>query len=86
MKILILGGGGREHSLAWAVAQNPKCDQLFVAPGNPGTAKISQCVALNILDGSAVLKFVRANCIDFVIIGPEAPLVAGVAAIVVNLP
>ena len=81
MKILILGSGGREHSLAWAVAQNPKCDHLFVAPGNPGTAKISQSVTLNILDGAAVLKFVRANSIDFVIIGPEAPLVAGVADI-----
>ena len=79
MNILILGGGGREHSLAWAVAQNPICDELFVAPGNAGIAKIAQCATLNILDGAAVLKFVTANSIKFVIIGPEGPLVAGVA-------
>ena len=78
MNILILGGGGREHSLAWAVAQNPKCDQLFVAPGNAGITKIAQCATLNILDGGAILKFVTANSIEFVIIGPEGPLVAGV--------
>ena len=79
MNILILGSGGREHSLAWAVAQNPKCDQLMVAPGNAGIAKIADCVDLNILDGAAVLAFVRSQAIDFVIIGPEAPLAAGVA-------
>jgi phosphoribosylamine--glycine ligase len=78
LNILILGGGGREHSLAWAVAQNPKCDQLFVAPGNAGITKIAQCATLNILDGGAILKFVTANSIEFVIIGPEGPLVAGV--------
>ena len=79
MNILILGSGGREHSLAWAVNQNPKCDQLFVAPGNAGIAKIADCISLNILDGNALLGFVRSNAIDFVIIGPEAPLAAGVA-------
>ena len=79
MNILILGGGGREHSLAWAVAQNPKCDRLMVAPGNAGIAEIADCVALDILDGAAVLAFVRSKEIDFVIVGPEAPLAAGVA-------
>ena len=79
MNILILGSGGREHSLAWAVNQNPKCDQLFVAPGNAGIAKIAECISLNILDGNAILDFVRSNAINFVIIGPEAPLAAGVA-------
>ena len=79
MNILILGGGGREHSLAWAVAQNPKGDRLMVAPGNAGIAKIADCVTLDILDGAAVLAFVRSQAIDFVIIGPEAPLAAGVA-------
>ena len=79
MNILILGSGGREHSLAWAVAQNPKCDRLMVAPGNAGIAKIADCVALDILDGTAMLAFVRSQDIDFVIIGPEAPLAAGVA-------
>lgn len=78
MNILILGSGGREHSLAWAVAQNPKCDRLMVAPGNAGIAEIADCVALDILDGAAVLAFVRSKEIDFVIVGPEAPLAAGV--------
>ncbi len=79
MNILILGGGGREHSLAWAIKQNPKCDQLFVAPGNAGIAEIADCVDLDIMDGDAVVAFAVENGVDFVIIGPEAPLVAGVA-------
>ncbi len=79
MNILILGGGGREHSLAWAAMQNPKCDRLIVAPGNAGIAAIAECAALDIVDGSAVVTFVDENAIDFVIIGPEAPLAAGVA-------
>ena len=81
MNILILGSGGREHSLAWAVAQNPKCDRLMVAPGNAGIAKIADCVALDILDGATVLAFVRSQAIDFVVIGPEAPLAAGIVDI-----
>ena len=79
MNILILGGGGREHSLAWAVTQNPKCDRLIVAPGNAGIAEIAECAALDIEDGGAVATFAEENAIDFVIIGPEAPLAAGVA-------
>ena len=79
MNILILGGGGREHSLAWAVMQNPKCDKLVVAPGNAGIAAIADCASFDILDGGAVVTFVEANNIDFVIVGPEAPLAAGVA-------
>lgn len=79
MNILILGGGGREHSLAWAVLQNPKCDRLVVAPGNAGIAAIADCATLDILDGGAVATFVEEEAIDFVIIGPEAPLAAGVA-------
>lgn len=79
MNILILGSGGREHSLAWAVMQNPKCDRLIVAPGNAGIAQIADCAALDIEDGGAVVSFAEENAIDFVIIGPEAPLAAGVA-------
>jgi phosphoribosylamine--glycine ligase len=79
MNILILGSGGREHSLAWAVMQNPKCDRLICAPGNAGMAEIAQCAALDIEDGDAVTRFAQENAIDFVIIGPEAPLAAGVA-------
>ncbi len=79
MNILILGGGGREHSLAWAVKQNPKCDRLIVAPGNAGIADIAWCAALDIEDGEAVVAFAEEHAIDFVIVGPEAPLAAGIS-------
>ena len=76
MNILILGSGGREHALAWAVMQNPKCDKLIVAPGNAGIAQIADCASLDILDGGAVVVFAEENAIDFVIVGPEAPSAA----------
>jgi phosphoribosylamine--glycine ligase len=79
VNILILGGGGREHAIAWAVRQNPKCDRLIAAPGNAGIAALARCAALNILDPAAVVEFCAAEAVDFVIVGPEAPLVAGVA-------
>jgi phosphoribosylamine---glycine ligase len=80
MNILVLGGGGREHAIAWAVAQNPKCDLLYVAPGNAGVAAVARVVPdLDILDGAAVVAFCAETGIDFVVIGPEAPLAAGVA-------
>jgi phosphoribosylamine--glycine ligase len=79
MNILILGSGGREHSLAWAVQQNPKCDRLIVAPGNAGIAQMAECADIDILNGPAVVTFCAENAIDFVIVGPEAPLAAGVA-------
>ena len=79
MNILILGSGGREHSLAWAVNQNPKCDILYCAPGNAGISKVAQCVDLNIENSSDVLKFCLDERIQFVIIGPEAPLAMGIA-------
>ncbi len=79
MRILVLGGGGREHALVWAVAQNPKCDALFCAPGNAGIAEIAECHDLDINSPDLVLSFVQEKEVDFVIVGPEAPLVAGVA-------
>ena len=69
MNILILGSGGREHSLAWAVKQNPKCDTLYCAPGNAGISKIAQCIDLNIENSSEIIKFCIDNDIYFVIIG-----------------
>ncbi len=79
MNILVLGSGGREHALAWAILQNPKCDRLICAPGNAGMAMIAECADLDICNGSAVASFCDENAIDFVVIGPEAPLAAGVA-------
>ncbi len=79
MNILILGGGGREHALAWAIRQNPKCDRLFVAPGNAGMESVARLAELDILSGPAVIGFCEENAIDLVVIGPEAPLAAGVA-------
>ncbi|MGR3662064.1 MAG: phosphoribosylamine--glycine ligase [Paracoccaceae bacterium] len=79
MNILILGGGGREHALAWAVQQNPKCDRLIVAPGDAGIAAIAECADFDINDGGAVVNFCEENAIGFVIIGAEAQLVIGIA-------
>lgn len=79
MNILILGSGGREHSLAWAVKQNPKCDRLIVAPGNAGIAQIADCAKIVPENAAEVISFAADNAIDFVIIGPEAPLAAGVS-------
>ena len=79
MNILILGGGGREHSLAWAFKQNPKCDRLIVAPGNAGIAQLAECADFDVMDGAAVVAFCEENAVDFVMVGPEAPLAAGVA-------
>ena len=80
MNILVLGSGGREHAIAWALAKSPNCDKLYVAPGNGGTAAVAENVeGLNAEDGQAVLSFAKDHGIDLVVIGPEAPLVAGVA-------
>jgi len=79
VNILLLGSGGREHALAWCIAQNPKCDQLFACPGNAGMIDLATCAPLDIEDGTAVLAYAKEHSIDIVIIGPEAPLAAGVA-------
>ncbi len=79
MRVLIVGNGGREHALAWAIAASPLCDALFVAPGNPGTAALAVNVPIGVLDVTALVAFARAERIDLVVPGPEAPLVAGLA-------
>jgi phosphoribosylamine--glycine ligase len=78
MNILILGAGGREHALAWKIAASPLVDRLFCAPGNAGIAREATCVALDIADHKAVITFCRENAIDLVVVGPEAPLTAGI--------
>ena len=79
MNVLVLGSGGREQALAWAIANSPRLDSLFVAPGNGGTATIAKNVPLDMNDADAVIGFARSENIDLVVVGPEAPLVAGVA-------
>ncbi|MFD1747293.1 phosphoribosylamine--glycine ligase [Rhizobium helianthi] len=79
MKVLLIGSGGREHALAWKLKQSPKLTRLYAAPGNPGIAEEAELVALNVEDHASVVSFCRDNAIDFVVVGPEAPLVAGLA-------
>lgn len=79
MDILILGGGGREHALAWAIRQSPDCGRLIVAPGNAGIARIAECLAVDVEDGAAVTALAERENVDFVVIGPEGPLAAGVS-------
>jgi phosphoribosylamine--glycine ligase len=79
MNILLLGSGGREDALAWRLRQSPSCDELLAAPGNPGIARWAECVAADPMDAVAVTELARRRSIDLVVIGPEAPLVAGVA-------
>src|SRR5215207_9890887 len=78
MNILLLGSGGREHALAWKLASSTLSDRLICAPGNAGIAQEAECVALDSADHAAVIALCKANRIDFVVVGPEAPLVAGV--------
>ena len=79
MNVLVLGSGGREHALAWKIASSPECDNLFVAPGNPGTAQIAENLALSPMDFPAVAAAVESQHIDLVVVGPEDPLVEGIA-------
>lgn len=78
MRILLLGSGGREHALAEALKASPRCTALFAAPGNAGITQYAKCLALDPCDPTAVLQACRDKAIDFVVVGPEAPLVAGV--------
>ena len=78
MNILLLGSGGREHALAWKLAASPLTTKLWCAPGNAGIAREAECIALDLTDHAAVITFCRANRVDFVVVGPEAPLVAGI--------
>ena len=79
MNVLLLGSGGREHALAWKIAASPMLSRLYAAPGNPGIARHAECVKLDPADHAAVAGFCREHDIDLVVVGPEAPLVAGIA-------
>ena len=75
----MIGSGGREHALSWQLAQSPSCAKLYAAPGNPGIEAHAECVAIAADDLGGLIAFVQAHAIDFVVVGPEAPLVAGLA-------
>ena len=79
MNILILGSGGREHALAWKIAASPLCGKLYCVPGNAGIAQVAECAGIDLADHKAVIAYARDKKIDFVVVGPEAPLCAGVA-------
>ena len=79
MDVLLIGSGGREHALAWKIAQSPMLNRLYAAPGNPGIGECAEIVALEVADHGAVVKFCRDKAIGLVIVGPEGPLVAGLA-------
>jgi phosphoribosylamine--glycine ligase len=79
MNVLLIGSGGREHGLAWKLAQSPLLTKLYAAPGNPGIAESAELVAIDVTDHDAVIDFCRANDVELVVVGPEAPLVAGIA-------
>src|SRR5207237_8909055 len=79
MDILLLGSGGREDALAWRLRQSPSCGRLIAAPGNPGVGRWAECIAGDPCDPAAVVELAQRYAIDLVVIGPEAPLVAGVA-------
>ncbi len=79
MKILLVGSGGREHALAWKMAQSPLCEKLWAAPGNPGIAQSAECVAIKDSDIPALVKFAKDNQVDLVVVGPEEPLANGLA-------
>ena len=78
MNVLLIGSGGREHALAWKLAQSESLGQLYIAPGNPGTAKCGRNIAISADDTDKLLDFARQNDVGFVIVGPEDPLAAGV--------
>jgi phosphoribosylamine---glycine ligase len=79
MKVLVVGGGGREHALCWKLAQSPRLSRLWCAPGNAGIAQVAECVALAAEDIAGLVDFARGHGVDLVVVGPEAPLVAGLA-------
>ena len=79
MKVLVVGSGGREHALCWSISASPLCDRLWCAPGNAGIADVAECVELSADDIPGIVAFAEDNAVDFVVIGPEAPLVAGLA-------
>src|SRR6476660_1748167 len=77
LNVLLIGSGGREHALAWAISASPLLSKLYCAPGNPGIVQVAELAAIDIASHAAVIEFCKAHAMNFVVVGPEAPLVAG---------
>ncbi|MBO4324647.1 MAG: phosphoribosylamine--glycine ligase, partial [Lachnospiraceae bacterium] len=77
MKVLIVGGGGREHAIAWKVSQSKRVDKIYAAPGNAGIAEIAECVPIGVMEFDKLVAFAKEKEIDLTVVGPDDPLVAG---------
>ena len=77
MKVLVIGGGGREHAICWKLAQSPKVKELYCAPGNAGIAEIARCVDIGVMDFEKMTEFAKKEAFDLVVVGPDDPLAAG---------
>ena len=84
MKVLIIGSGGREHAIAWKVAQSPKVDKIYCAPGNAGIAEYAQCVDIKAMEFEKLAAFAKENAIDLTVVGMDDPLVGGVVDVFEN--
>ena len=78
MQVLVIGGGGREHTLVWKLAQSPSVDKVYAAPGNPGMKNLAECVDLDVTNLEGLADWAEEHQIDLTVVGPEAPLVAGI--------
>ncbi|MFZ5626418.1 MAG: phosphoribosylamine--glycine ligase, partial [Bacillota bacterium] len=78
MKVLVIGGGGREHALVWKIAQSPRVEKIYCAPGNAGIKALAECVEIAADDVEKLLAFAREEGINLTVVGPEAPLMAGI--------
>ena len=77
MKVLIVGGGGREHAIAWKISQSPRVSKIYCAPGNAGIASLAHCVPINAMDTEVIIGFAKCEGIDLVVVAPDDPLAAG---------
>ena len=77
MKILVVGSGGREHAIVWKIAQSPKAEKIYCAPGNGGIAELAECVDINVMDKESMVAFAKEKGVDLVMVAPDDPLVAG---------
>ena len=84
MKVLVVGGGGREHAIVWKISQSPRVKKVFCAPGNAGIAEIAECIPIDPTDIDGLLKVAEEKKIDLTVVGPEAPLVAGLVDVFEN--